>query len=243
MVPKSLVSILKVAVVAGVLAGAAAALFHSFFTEPVINRAIEMEERLNHSHHTNGDSGEEPVVSRRTQQIGLVIGFLLYGGAWGILFGILYYLIHPWFAPGGDAKGGFALALILGWSVSIFPFLKYPANPPGVGAPETFAYRQGLYLGFIGLSLLGTFLAIRLHSLLVSKKSAVFIAPALYAAYLIAVYSVMPPNSEPIMISSEVVWKFRSLSLAGLVLFWVVMAGIFVWKGGDLYGSNSKNFH
>lgn len=221
---RSFVSILKVAVVAGLVAGAAAALFHSLLTEPVINRAIEMEEHLGHTH---GAQDEEPVVSRHTQGVGLIIGFLLYGGTWGLLFAILYYLVQPWFLWGSHGKRGLALAVILGWSVAIFPFLKYPANPPGVGESETITYRQGLYLGFIGLSVLGTFLALRLHSLLVHKRSAGFIAPALYIIYLVTVYLAMPSNPDPISMSTEMIWKFRILSLTGLVLFWAVMGGIF----------------
>lgn len=223
---KSFVSILKVAVVAGLLAGAAAVLFHSLLTEPVINRAIEMEEHLSRAH---GATSDETVVSRNTQRVGLVIGFLLYGGTWGLLFAILYYLVHPWFLSWSHSKCGLALAVILGWSVAMFPFFKYPANPPGVGESETVAYRQGLYLGFIGLSVLGTFLTLRLHSLLVRKRSAGFIAPALYIIYLIVVYLAMPSNPDPIRMPTEIVWKFRTLSLAGLVIFWAVMGGIFAW--------------
>lgn len=247
---KSFVSVLKIAVVAGLVAGTVAGLFHLLLTEPVIDRAIEMEERLSHTHRASGEDsprGEvspkaEPVVSRRTQRVGLVIGFILYGGAWGLLFAILYYLIiRPWFLSWSDKKCGFALAMILGWSVAIFPFLKYPANPPGVGESETVAYRQGLYIGLIGLSLLGAFLTLRLQSFLVRKKLAMFIAPTVYAVYLVAVYLAMPSSPDPIRMPTEVVWKFRTLSLIGLVLFWSVMGGIFAWKGGDLYGSNNKS--
>ena len=39
--------------------------------------------------------------------------------------------------------------------MAIFPFLKYPANPPGVGEPESIGYRQTLYVGFIALAVLG----------------------------------------------------------------------------------------
>jgi len=43
---------------------------------------------------------------------------------------------------------------LMWWSVALIPFLKYPANPPGVGNPETMAFRQGIQLGFIALSAL-----------------------------------------------------------------------------------------
>ncbi len=220
-------AVLKAAVLAGLVAGAITAVFHMFLTEPVIDRAIEIEEQLN---KTQGAPAKEPVVSRQSQKVGLIFGFLLHGVAWGILFGVFVYLTRSWLSDWTAVKRGLALAVLFGWSVAVFPFLKYPANPPGVGDLETIGYRQALYLGFIALSTIGTLLIFRLqHSISHRKLSGWPIVLALYAIYLAAVYVVMPSNPDHVRMPAQVVWTFRALSLAGLILFCGVLGTSFAW--------------
>ena len=223
----SLGSVLKAAVVAGLVAGVVAAGFHSLLTEPVIDRAIKIEEELS---QTRGSPVEEPLVSRGAQRVGLVFGFLLYGGAWGLLVGILSHLARRLLPALSEAKRSLVLAAVSGWAVAIFPFIKYPANPPGVGDPETIGYRQALYLGFIGLSIIGAVLAFGLQrSLGTGRRWAWPVALGLYVAYLVLIYLVMPVNPDPVRMPSRVVWTFRALSLAGLALFWAVLGVAFGW--------------
>lgn len=229
----SLGSVLKAALVAGLIAGAVVAGFHWLLIEPVIDRAIVIEERLSRA---QGAPAEEPVVSRATQRVGLIVGFLLYGAIWGLLFGVLFHFTGAWLpATWPRAVRGFLLALLAGWSVAVFPFLKYPANPPGVGDPETIGYRQALYFGLLGLSALGTVMALRLHRLLASRGSSArapgqaVLTLALYAVYSAAVYAAMPANPDPVRMPADVIWTFRAISLAGLVLFWGVLGGAFGW--------------
>lgn len=209
------------AVVSGLIAGGAAAVFHSRFTEPVIERAIETEERLAQA---RGEAAKAPLVDRRTQRWGLVLGFLLYGTAWGLLFGLVFQTMEPRLPPWSPVKRGFLLALLAGWSVAIFPFIKYPANPPGAGDPETVWYRQALYLGFLGLSAAGTAMAGWLWA---RRRRAA--AVLLYVGFLTAAFLAMPSNPDPVMVSAQLIWTFRGLSLAGLVLFWGVLGMAFGW--------------
>ena len=132
------------------------------------------------------------------------------------------------------------LALLLGWSVAWLPFLKYPANPPGVGEPDTVWYRQALYLGFIGLSVVGTALALGLFRRLNRPTGAS--APgrvrglwviALYVIYGAALYAAFPANPDPVEMPAELMSTFRLISLAGLVLYWVSLAGVFGWCTRD----------
>ena len=113
------------------------------------------------------DRPQDPVilvVDVDRQKIGLVVGLLIYGLTWGLLVGIGLYLTHGW-VPSRWTLGrrGLLVAGLAGWSVALFPFLKYPANPPGVGEPETIGYRQTLYLGFIVLAVIGVMLAASLR--------------------------------------------------------------------------------
>lgn len=223
----SLREVLKAAALAGLLAGLAAAGFHWIFTEPLIDRAVEMEER---AHESSGASPTAPLVSRPVQKLGLFIGFLLYGGAWGLLFGLLAYAVRPWFADMGVQ--GFFLSVLLGWAAAIFPLLKYPANPPGVGEAETIGYRQGLYLVFIALSLTGTFAALGVErSFRHSSRARAGVLVA-YLIYLVAIFFAMPFNSDAARLPAGLVREFHVLSLLGQLLFWTTMGGAFAWLCG-----------
>jgi predicted cobalt transporter CbtA len=119
--------------------------------------------------------------------------------------------------------------------VALFPFLKYPANPPGVGEPETIGYRQTLYLGFIVLAVLGLSLAVGLRRLrAVSQGAGAWIAPIIfYAAWAVGIYVLMPPNPDPVEMSETILRPFRVLSLAGLVVFWAGLGIAFAWLGRE----------
>lgn len=224
---QSLAAVLKAAVLAGLLGGFVAAGFHWIFTGPLIDRAVEMEQ---HSHGSPAAPPTEPAVSRPAQKLGLFIGFLLYGGAWGLLFGLLAYAIRPWFSEISYGKQGFLLAVLLGWAVAIFPLLKYPANPPGVGELETIGYRQQLFLGFIAVSLIGTVVAVacerRLRSAGRLARAGVMLA---YAACFTLLFFAFPPNPDPVRLPPELVGEFRFRSLLGQFVLWTAMGGMFWW--------------
>jgi predicted cobalt transporter CbtA len=222
---KSIAEVLKAAVLAGLLAGLAAATFHWILTEPVIDRAVELEAR---SHESSGVAHEEPVVSRPVQKLGLFIGFLLYGIAWGLLFGLLVYAIRPWLTAGGGGAS-FFLALLLGWLVAIFPLLKYPANPPGVGEVETIGYRQELFLLLIALSLIGTFAALAAERSFRHIRRARVVVLISYLIYLVVIFVALPSSPDPVRLPLELIREFRVLSLAGQLLFWTTMGGGFWW--------------
>ena len=142
-----------------------------------------------------------------------------------------------WIVDRGIGEGNLSL---LGWSVAWFPFLKYPANPPGVGEAETVGYRQTLYVGFIGLSIVGTALALGLSRLL--RPSSGVSAPAqrgglgIMAAYFIyaaLIYVVFPANPDPVEMPADLVWSFRLISFAGLIVFWISLGGLFGWLARD----------
>jgi hypothetical protein len=223
-------SALRPAVLAGLIAGAVASLFHGVLTEPVIDRAIAAEEARDGARP--GHTHAEPVVSRRGQKVGLAVGLLVYGAISGLLVGLGVHLMRGW-APAGWSLGrrGLLLAGLAGWSVGLFPFLKYPANPPGVGEPETIGYRQALYVGFIALAVLGLWLAAALGRRLAVRRggSAWMIPTIFYAAWAIGIYVLMPPNPDPVAVSGTILGPFRMLSLAGLVVFWAALGLAFAW--------------
>ncbi len=216
--------------------------FHTLLIEPVLDRAIALEEHLS---QTRGEVVHEPLIDRPTQRWGMVLGFLLYGAIWGLLLGVAFYVTRAWLPSTWTiARRGLLFALLAGWSVAMFPFLKYPANPPGVGEAETIGYRQALYFGFMGLSVVGTALAIGLYRLLsrASWSSPLargqgLLASGFYLLYAAAVYVTVPTNPDPVAMPAQLVWTFRAISFAGLIVFWMILGSAFGWLAREEGGS------
>ena len=231
----SLGAVVGAALVAGLLAGLAVGLFHFFATEPVIQQAIDLEEALAQAGH----AGSAPeVVGRPAQRFGLILGFLVYGLCWGLLFGLA-----AWFLARLSGQRwllrAVGLALVGYWAFGIFPQLKYPANPPGVGDPETIGYRQGLYFGFLALSCLTVLLAAVVYrdlGRLGGRWARPTVrAPLVAGLYLIAVLvlaGLLPGNPDPVPLPPDLVTAFRWLTLAGVTLFWLVLGATFAALAG-----------
>jgi hypothetical protein len=216
--------VLRAAVLAGVIASVAASAFHVVLAEPLIERAIEQEAQTKKQH---GARLETPLVSRAMQRQGLVIGLLVYGVVWGALVGVVFVVVERRRQLWALRSRAWPLAMVIGWAVAWFPFLKYPTNPPGVGDSTTVAYRQLLYVGFVVLSAAGTAVAFLVRGQRSSSRPrAVMI---LYAAYAVALYAAMPRNPDPITMPADLVWSFRGISFAGLVLFWLALGVSFHW--------------
>lgn len=211
--------------VAGVLAGLVLGVFHLVATEPVIEAAIAIEKAAAMPH---AGMEEEPVVSRETQRVGLIIGFLLYGLSLGVLFCGAFYLVQRVLPANSLAKAGLLLAVAGYWCLALVPFIKYPANPPGVGDPETIQFRQGIALALMLLLLGGAALSFYLPRWVKSLNVwALLAVNVVFAAVLIAV---MPANTDPVEMPPNLVMQFQVLSLVGLTLFWVVLGGLVAWQ-------------
>ena len=164
------------------------------------------------------------------------MGLLLYGSIWGLLVGLTIHATRGW-TPGAWnlARRGAVLAGLLGWAVAIFPFMKYPANPPGVGEPDSIGYRQTLYIGFVALSVLGLALATAIR-----RRTGGRLLPALfYVTWALGIYHLMPPNPDPVQLSEAIVRPFRALSLAGLVIFWSRSARLWPFSAATQPGTAS----
>ena len=221
-------SALKRAVLAGLAAALVVSVFHLAFTEPVIDRAIGIEEQMNSGH----DEGE-PVVSREGQKAGLVLGLALYGTIWALLFGVVYHLTQGWLPASSAAARGAVLAVMGYLSVALLPFLKYPANPPGVGDPDTITYRQGLYVALLVLSIAGVFVAAGIARYMqgrrIGQPGSWLAGLGFLVAFAAVVYLALPANPDPVHIPADVLTPFRGLSLVGLTLFWATLGAMFAW--------------
>jgi len=223
--------------IAGFLAGVVAFLVAHQIGEPNVNAAIAIEESHaaaeaampGHSH-----APDEEVVSRATQQTwGLATGTLAVGTALGgvialVAAGAMGRLGR--FSPGQSTALVCALGLL---SVSVVPFLKYPATPPAVGNPDTIGSRTSLYFGFLAISVVAaigaTILARRVWPR-VGTYAAVVTGGATYLLVVGVAAAVMPSVSEAGDFPAGILWSFRVSSLLTLVSLWttlgVVLTGL-----------------
>ena len=54
-----------------------------------------------------------------------------------------------------------------------------------------------------------------------------------YAIYAVAIYAVLPANPDPIEMPADLVRTFRLIAFAGLIVFWISLAGLFGWLARD----------
>ena len=104
--------------------------------------------------------------------------------------------------------------------------IKYPANPPAVGDPETIYYRQSLYVGYLAISGF-TALALALAWNRVQLGSKKILFPLVYSAVMIVAYVVFPPNPDKIGISMDLIHTFRIVTALTIGMFWGILAIVF----------------
>ena len=88
--------------------------------------------------------------------------WVVLGTSVGALFGLVFALSRNSLPGNNDVKKALVLAGIMWFTMFLIPFLKYPANPPTVGDPETVVLRSILYLSFITISGFGAFASYKL---------------------------------------------------------------------------------
>ena len=215
---------LKAALLAALLAALVATAWHAVATEPIIDRAIELEEARH-----GGEHEDEPIVGRGAQRVGLGLALLLYGLSWAFAVGAVFALAQDRLPGATLGRRAALLALAAAWALALLPALTYPANPPGVGDPETIGLRQGLYVVVLVLGVLGTMAAIALGQRLRGRlgSSAWPVTLVAYAAYCAALYATLPPNPDPTPIPADLLAAFRLRSVLGLLIYWGVFAAAF----------------
>ena len=221
MVGKLLLRGMLVGLVAGILAFA----FARVYGEPQVDKAIAFEEQ---QAQAAGEAPEPELVSRFTQAgIGLATGVLIYGAALGGLFALVFSFVYGRLGSLGP-RGTSALLALLGFlAVIVVPGLKYPANPPSVGNPETIAYRTELYFIMIVVSIAAMVAAFGLAQRLWNQLGAWNASIVAGLAFLIVfglVKAALPDiNEVPEKFSAVVLWQFRVASLGIQLVLWTVL--------------------
>ena len=217
----------------GMLAGLLAALlafsFAKVYGEPQVDRAIAFEEQ---AAKAKGEAEEPEIVSRPVQaSIGLLTGVVVFGTALGGLLALAYAfvggrLVH--FPPRTTA----ILIAVLGFlAVYIVPYLKYPANPPAVGEPDTIGYRTQLFFGMIVFSLAALAIAISAGRQFADKLgnwNAILAGGAIYIGLTaLAAYMLPPINEVPANFPADLLWNFRVVSFGTQAILWIVIGLLF----------------
>lgn len=212
---------------AGLVAGLAALVVAYFLGEPRVDEAIAFEEAHAHDH-----GGGEELVSRTLQSTaGLSTGVLVTGVALGGIAALAYC-----FALGRTGRfGPRASALLLAAAglvaVYVVPFLKYPANPPAVGDPDTLDRRTALYFLMILLSALlavGTVVLGRRLAPRLGNWNATVAAGAFFVLAVGLAYAFLPSFDEvPEEFPATLLWQYRLAALAVQVTLWTAFGLIF----------------
>ncbi len=221
--------------VVGLIAGLLAFGIAKIFGEPQIDRAIAFEEQMAHQEriaHHEPDVAEPELVSRGTQSgLGLFTGVVVYSAAMGGLFALVFA-----FAYGrlGNLRAR-ALSALLGLgafiSVVLVPGLKYPANPPSIGNPDTIGSRTALYFIMIVVSiaaLVGAVVLARRLTARFGNWNAILLAGLTYAAVIVIVQYALPDvNEVPQAFSAVLLWKFRVAAMGIQIVLWMTLGLLF----------------
>ncbi len=218
---------LAIVLISGGLAGTIHGVANLALVEPYLDQAIGIE---NQHLFASGEEKDTPEFRaefdsyRYWQKGGQILAGAILGTSIGALFGIVYAYSRNSLPGRTDLRKTFTLAAIMWLTVFIIPFLKYPANPPTVGDPETVVLRSILYLSFIAISGFGAVGFYQMYKKLQSrKKIAAFVG---YAIFISAVFVIMPPNPDVISAPIELVNQFRMMSVIAVSVFWVSVAAI-----------------
>jgi hypothetical protein len=220
--------------------------------EPAVDRAIAFESAMDEAkakaeHDAAVARGENPppveeepeLVSRPVQAgIGLFTGVTTYsiafGGLFALAFAICYGRIGDW-SPRVTA----AVVALSGFlAVYAVPILKYPANPPSIGNPDTIGLRTAIYFGMILLSLGAMIVAWNVRNRLLEQHgawNATLLAAAVYLIAVVIFALAMPPLDEvPEGFPAVVLWQFRMASLGAQAIMWTVLGlGFGAWVQRD----------
>jgi predicted cobalt transporter CbtA len=240
-------SVIGWAVVCGLVAGLMAATYMRIVGEPLVDRAIAIEEATasasasaesSAQSDAAGDdvghpAGEEHAddsieVSRPTQRgAGLFSAYALFGGACGLLLAAAALSLRgPWLDPFRRiAIAGSILAI----SITVVPWFEFPPNPPAVGDPATAGERQRLF--FLLVALTGVVLAGAAHLSARLRRAGwpdfrrVAAVGGAAVGVLGLIVAVMPGNDDgiPSVVPASLVWEFRVASLGGNVLMWSLL--------------------
>ena len=210
---------------AGLFAGLVAFVYARHFAEPLIDQAIAFED---HRHEFAGGPPGPELVSRAIQStFGLLTGVVVYSTAIGGIFALVFALAQGRVGrlrPRGTAALLAAAAFVV---LFLVPQIKYPANPPSIGDPQTIGARTALYFVMIAWSLIAAVSALLLERRLMRHldlwNAALCGAGYYILAAALGMFILPPVNEVPDDFPATLLWQFRTVSLGGHAVLLAVL--------------------
>ncbi|MDQ3851369.1 MAG: CbtA family protein [Thermoproteota archaeon] len=222
------ITFIAITLLTGAIAGTILGILNQGIVEPYIEQAIALE-----NEKAAAEEGEimDPIEFsnyRLWQRGGEIAAGTILGTSIAALFGIVFVYSRNSIPGSSNKKKALILAGVMWFVIFLVPALKYPANPPAVGDPETIYYRQSLYLAYLpisGFSALGVAFmyrkmkkeAIKSHK---DSKMVIELPVVIYAVIMITAYLAMPPNPDTINAPMDLVTGFRIASGFTMTVFW-----------------------
>lgn len=214
----------RVAIAAGLTAGLLTAAFNILVSEPVLDEAVRLEASASLT-------GTEGGFTRGQQHAGMILGQLVLGAGVGLIFAGLGYLWETQRHGHDRRRFWLVLAGMFAWSFTILPTMKYPALPPGVESTLRIGERQAAYLALAMCGVLGVLAAVwvvRRTSRGRFLARAGIAALALLAPAVLA-FLLLPDAGAVGTTPYDIELRFRLVSIASQLLFWLSFALIGWW--------------
>lgn len=264
-------------VLLGALGGLLAFVFARILAEPIIGRAIDYESGRDDAQMALDRAAGRPMpmegaelFTRDVQaDIGLGFGVIVFGVAMGALFAVVYTVCLG--RVGALRSRTLALLVAAGMFATLYavPFLKYPANPPSIGHPETIKERTGLYVAMVvltGVLLLGAIWLGRKLRARLDTWTATIAAGVAFVVAIGVVMVLLPPlghlsanhaygdfdteTPQPLTdptgrivypgFPADDLFHFRLYSFAAQAILWLVIGVGFAWLAPRLLGEDRE---
>src|SRR5260364_76222 len=125
------------------------------------------------------------------------------------------------------------LAMAAFIALTIVPALKYPANPPSVGVPETIGYRTSLFFFMIVVSLAAMALSLNLRRQIGARFgswNASMTSGAVFIVIIAAAQLLLPSiNEVPDDFPAALLWNFRVAAIGMQLILWTTIGLLFGW--------------
>ena len=215
-----------ISLLSGIIAGVILAGVNYFVAEPFIDQAIGIE--VDNSIASGEVVDFDELSSYRVwQKEGTFAAGAFLGLTYGAILGIVYVISRKYLPSSDDRKKALILAAIMCLSLYVVPFIKYPANPPAVGDPETIGLRDSLYTNYqlaSGLIALGVSIVMyKLRRIGYSK----YVIIVIYLGLVASIYAIFPANPDEITAPMDLVNAFRAVTFGTMVMFYLVLGTIF----------------
>lgn len=215
----------------GLVAGLLVFAFARWTGEPQVDRAIAFETSV---YQAKAEPPEPEMVSRKIQRgIGLLTGAVVYSSALGGIFGLVFAFSQGRFRVSSPRALALWIAVFGFISLSLVPSLKYPANPPSVGSPETIGMRTAAYFLAIAISIASMTISLQLAHRFIRRFgvwNGSLLAAFLYVLLTVTLLSFLPVIDEvPQAFPASLLWKFRIASEEMQLLLWSTLGILFGW--------------